>query len=75
MVFQTIVEVIAERYDLDAAKITPETSLHDLGIDSLDTVEMLMELGDRLGVELELEEKVETVGALSALIESKCNAG
>ncbi len=71
MVFQTIVEVIAERYDLDAAKIAPETSLHDLGIDSLDTVEMLMELGDRLGVELELEEKVETVGALSALIESK----
>ncbi|MCD7860441.1 MAG: phosphopantetheine-binding protein [Oscillospiraceae bacterium] len=71
MVFQTIVKVIAERYDLDTAKITLETSLHDLGIDSLDTVEMLMELGDRLGVELELEEKVETVGALSALIESK----
>ena len=32
--------------------------------DSLDTVEMLMNLEDKIGVEIELSQKVETVGEL-----------
>ena len=43
----------------------------DLGIDSLDTVELLMNLEDKLGIEIELDQKVETVGDLVAFIESK----
>ncbi|MBO7729608.1 MAG: acyl carrier protein, partial [Lachnospiraceae bacterium] len=43
----------------------------DLGIDSLDTVEMLMNLEDKIGQEIELEEKVETVGDLVAYIEAR----
>ena len=43
----------------------------DLGIDSLDTVEMLMDLEDQLGMEIELDQKVETVGDLVDFIESK----
>ena len=43
----------------------------DIGIDSLDTVEMLMDLGDQLGAEIELEEPVETVGELVEFIEGK----
>ena len=39
------------------------------GIDSLDTVELLMNLEDKLGIEIELTEKVETVGDLVAFIE------
>ena len=38
--------------------------MRSLGIDSLDTVEMLMDLEEELGVELEMEEKVATVGEL-----------
>ena len=71
MVFEAIRDMIAERNDKDPAEITMETKFKDLGIDSLDTVEMLMDLGDQLGTEIELEEPVETVGELVAFIEGK----
>ncbi|MCF0121093.1 MAG: acyl carrier protein, partial [Oscillospiraceae bacterium] len=62
MIFNAIAELIAERNECDIAEIQPDTKLADLGIDSLDTVEMLMNLEDKIGMEVELEEKVETVG-------------
>ncbi|MBR5931335.1 MAG: acyl carrier protein [Lachnospiraceae bacterium] len=71
MVFEAIAELIAERNDVDASTITPDMKFSDLGIDSLDTVEMLMNLEDKIGQEIELEEKVETVGDLVAYIEAR----
>ena len=71
MIFNAIAELIAERNECDIAEIQPDTKLADLGIDSLDTVEMLMNLEDKIGMEVELEEKVETVGELAAYIERK----
>ena len=53
------------------SEIQRETTFQDLGIDSLDTVEMLMDLEDQLGMEIELDQKVETVGDLVDFIESK----
>ena len=63
-VFQAIAELIAERNDSDPAKVTRNTRFQDVGIDSLDTVEMLMNLEDKIGVEIELSQKVDTVGEL-----------
>lgn len=63
-VFQAITELIAERNDSDPAEVTRDTRFQDVGIDSLDTVEMLMNLEDKIGVEIELSQKVETVGEL-----------
>ena len=63
-VFQAIAELIAERNDSDPAEVTRNTRFQDFGIDSLDTVEMLMNLEDKIGVEIELSQKVETVGEL-----------
>ena len=63
-VFQAIAELIAERNDSDPAEVTRNTRFQDVGIDSLDTVEMLMNLEDKIGVEVELSQKVETVGEL-----------
>ena len=71
MVFEAIAELIAERNDCDPSTITPDMTFSDLGIDSLDTVEMLMNLEDKIGQEIELEEKVETVGDLVAYIEAR----
>ena len=70
-VFETIAKLIAERNDCDVSEIQRETTFQDLGIDSLDTVEMLMDLEDQLGMEIELDQKVETVGDLVDFIESK----
>lgn len=63
-VFQAVAELIAERNDSDPAEVTRDTRFQDVGIDSLDTVEMLMNLEDKIGVEIELSQKVETVGEL-----------
>ena len=71
MIFEAIAELIAERNECDVAEITRESKFADLGIDSLDTVEMLMNLEDKIGIEVELEEKVETVGELVDYIERK----
>ena len=71
MIFQAIAELLAERMECDAADITMDSTFHDLGIDSLDTVELLMNLEDKIGIEIELDQKVTTVGDLVAFIESK----
>jgi len=70
MVFEAIAELVAERVEKDVSEITMESNFRDLGIDSLDTVELL-NLEDKLGIEIELDQKVETVGDLVAFIESK----
>ena len=71
MVFEAIAELVAERVEKDVSEITMASKFQDLGIDSLDTVEMVMELEDRLGFELDLDRKVATVGELVAFAEEK----
>ena len=71
MVFEAIAELIAERNDCEVSEIKMETSFKELGFDSLDTVEMMMNLEEKIGKEIELEEKVETVGDLVKYIESR----
>ena len=73
MIFTAITELIAERNECDPSSITRDTTFASLGIDSLDTVEMLMNLEDKIGAEIELEDKVSTVGELCNLIEAKMN--
>lgn len=70
-IFEAIAELIAERNDCDVSEIKAESRFADLGIDSLDTVEMLMNLEDKVGQEIEVEEKMETVGELARYIEEK----
>ena len=69
--FDKIANYLAEQLDLTVEDITPDTTFESLGVDSLDTVEMVMDLEDELGVELELEDKISTVGDLVAFVESK----
>lgn len=71
MLFETIAKLIAERTECDVNTITPESRFEDLGIDSLDTMEVLMQLEGEIGHEIELEQKVETVADLIAVIEAQ----
>ncbi len=71
MYFNTIAKVISERTGCDIAAVKPESTFSDLGIDSLDTVELLMDLEDEIGIEIELDQKVETVDDLDKFIQSK----
>ena len=71
MVFETVRKLIAERTDKPVEEITLESTFADLGIDSLDSVELLMEMEEELNASLELDQKVETVGELVKFIEGK----
>ena len=72
MVFEAVAKVIAERTDCAAEDVNLENTFKELNIDSLDTVEMMMNLEDALNVEIELTQKVETVGDLVKFIEENC---
>lgn len=71
MVFEAIAELVAERVEKDVSEITMDSKFQDLGIDSLDTVELLMNLEDELNIEIELDQPVATVGDLDKFIQSK----
>ena len=70
-VFKRIAEVIAEQTGEDIAKITEETTFDELGVDSLDLVEMVMKLEEELGIELETEGEYASIGEFAKFIESK----
>lgn len=71
MYFDAIADIISKRTGCDVATIKPESRFVDLGVDSLDTVELLMSLEDIIGQEIELDKKVETVDELNKFIQSK----
>ena len=72
--YEKLVSYAAKQLELDIDEITPESTFESLGIDSLDVVEMIMDLETELGVELEMEDQqIDTFGELAAFIESKLN--
>lgn len=73
MVLEKVKAILAEQFDVEEDKITPETDLQeDLGADSLDVVDLLMSIEDEFEVEVPDEEieNLKTVGALVAYIEA-----
>ena len=72
--YEKLASYAAKQLELDPEEITPDSTFEALGIDSLDVVEMIMDLETELGVELEMEDqKITTFGELAAFIESKVN--
>ena len=52
-VAERVIEIVAEQLGVDKEKITPETSfVNDLGADSLDTVELVMELEEEFDINI-----------------------
>ncbi len=72
--FETIQAVIAEQLEIDASQVTPEAKfVKDLGVDSLDIVELIMALEERFGIEIpdEQAEKIVNVGDVMRYIEKQ----
>ena len=62
---EKVIEIVAEQMGVDKAEVTRETFfVNDLGADSLDTVELVMEFEDEfeLSIPDEEAEKIQTVG-------------
>ena len=72
--YEKLVSYAAKQLELDVSEITPDSTFESLGIDSLDIVEMIMDLESELGVELEMEDqKISTFQELADFIDSKIN--
>jgi len=72
--FEKLANYAAKQLELDIAEITPDATFESLGIDSLDVVEMIMDLETELGIELEMEDqKITTFQDLADFVESKLN--
>ena len=72
--FEKLAKYASRQLELDIDDITPDSTFESLGIDSLDVVEMIMDLESELGVELEMEDqKISTFQELADFIESKVN--
>lgn len=70
---QRVVDIVAEQLGVDKEKVTPETSfVNDLGADSLDTVELVMELEEEFDINIpdDAAEKIQTVGQAVEFIEN-----
>ena len=69
---EKVVKIIVDKLGVKESEVTPEaTFTGDLGADSLDTVELVMEFEKEFGVQVEDEaaEKFQTVGDVVAYIE------
>ena len=72
--YEKLENYAARQLEPDASEITPDSTFESLGIDSLDIVEMIMDLETELGVELEMEgQQISTFGELAEFIDSKLN--
>jgi acyl carrier protein len=69
---ERVIDIVAEQLGVDKEKVSPDTSfVNDLGADSLDTVELVMELEEEFDINIpdEEAEKIQTVGQAIEFIE------
>lgn len=74
MVFDKVKEIVAERLDVTDDEITMEAVItDDLGADSLDVVDLVMDLEDAFSIEIpdEAMADIKTIGDIVAYIEKE----
>ena len=65
-----VVDIIVEKLGVDASEVKPEASFtNDLGADSLDTVELIMEFEKEFNIPDDKAETIATVGDAVKYIE------
>ena len=71
-VSERVINIVAEQLGVDKEKVKYETSfVNDLGADSLDTVELVMELEEEFDINIpdDAAEEIQTVGQAIDFIE------
>jgi acyl carrier protein len=69
---ERVIDIVAEQLGVDKEKVSRDTSfVNDLGADSLDQVELVMELEEEFDIDIpdDAAEKIQTVGQAIEFIE------
>lgn len=69
-IFERIKSIFIEEFELEPEQLVPEATLFDdLGLDSLDAVDMVVALEKEFGVKLKDEESIRSVRTLNDLLQ------
>jgi acyl carrier protein len=67
---RTVFGIIARTASLDVAKITPQSTLKDLGIASLDAIQIIFEIEDHYSIQLPDRDPDFDTGSVGGLVEA-----
>ena len=73
MVFERIKDIISEQFDIAAEKISMESTLEELDIDSIDAMDLIMDMEEEFDLEVpdEVLEAMKTVGDVVRFFENE----
>ncbi len=66
---EKIAQILRDYKSDDSLQITESTTFEEVGLDSLDMVELVMELEDQLQVKIEMDNSVKDIQALMQVVE------
>ncbi|MBC3796202.1 acyl carrier protein [Acetobacterium paludosum] len=69
MVFEKVVEILRNYKEEPELEVTMESSFEELELDSLDTVELVMEIEESFDTSIEMDSELKTIGDVVGLIE------
>ena len=71
MIFEEIKKVICEQLEVEQEEVTMDTTFEDLGADSLDLFQVVIEIEERYGIQLEDAESIKSVRDAVEYVEKK----
>ncbi|WP_055667984.1 acyl carrier protein [Desnuesiella massiliensis] len=71
MIFEKIKEIIVNQLGVEEEEVKLETSFQDLGVDSLDLFQIIIELEEAFNIQIEDAESIKTVEDAVKYIEQK----
>lgn len=71
MIFDKIKEVIVSQLGIEESEVKLETSFEELGVDSLDLFQIIIELEEEFGIQIEDAESIKTVEDAVKYVEAK----
>ncbi len=54
-IFEGVQKILVDKYSVPAEKVTPESTIESLGLDSLDLIELLFEVEDEFSIRVPQE--------------------
>jgi acyl carrier protein len=66
--FSKVADIIADKLGIDKSRITTDSTMAELGADSLDLVEIIMKLEENFGIEIS-DEDAEHMSSLKQVVE------
>ena len=67
----TIIKIIAEYLDKEETEISSTATFSEIGLDSLDIMELVMQMQEELDCKIELSQEITTIDKLVELIEKQ----